>query len=75
MPGVKKHHFNLRATDDLFVMVIECTHNSNEAEIANFLQENGAIDINTQDAEEGWWFGRYDREQKLYKSEDLEIVE
>jgi hypothetical protein len=24
-PFVKKHHFNLRSTDDLFVMAIECT--------------------------------------------------
>ena len=28
-PGVKKHHFHKRATDDLFVMVIECTDKTN----------------------------------------------
>jgi hypothetical protein len=26
----------------------------------------GAKEINTQVAEDGWWIGRYDREQKLY---------
>jgi hypothetical protein len=71
MPGVKKHHFELRSTDDLMTMVIECNQNSNEAEIENFLRENGAIEINTQVAEEGWWFGRYDKEQKLYKTEEV----
>ena len=33
-PFVRKHHFSLRATDDLFVMVIECTAKTNEAEAA-----------------------------------------
>jgi len=23
-----------------------------------------------QEAEDGWWFGRYDREQKLYRTEE-----
>ncbi len=71
MPGVKKHHFNLRSTDDLMTMVIECTPKSNTAEIESFLQNNGAIDINVQEAEPGWWFGRYDREQKLYQTEEV----
>ena len=31
-PFVKKDHFNLRSTDDLFVMVIECTEKTNETE-------------------------------------------
>ncbi|MEO5648785.1 MAG: DUF3341 domain-containing protein [Ginsengibacter sp.] len=73
MPGVKKHHFSPRATDDAFVMVIECTDTSNEAEIESFLGNNGAIEINTQEAEEGWWFGRYDRDQKLYRTEEEEV--
>ncbi len=71
MPGVKKHHFSPRATDDAFVMVIELTAQSNEEEIKSFLHTNGAIEINTQVAEAGWWFGRYDREQKLYRTEEL----
>ena len=73
MPGVKKHHFSPRATDDAFVMVIELTPQSNEEEIKSFLQDNGAMDINTQVAEEGWWFGRYDREQKLYRAEEAVV--
>src|SRR5712675_3670308 len=54
-PFVRKHHFNLRSTDDQFTMVIECTEKSNEEEIKAFLQSIGAKGINTQVAETGWW--------------------
>ncbi len=70
-PFLKKHHFHSRATDDLFVMVIECTAKTNEAEVVNFFQSNGAIEVNVQDAETGWWLGRYDRHQKLYRYEEV----
>ena len=73
MPGVKKHHFSPRATDDAFVMVIECSEKTNETEIQSFLGNNGAIEINVQEAEEGWWFGRYDKEQKLYRAEEVGV--
>jgi hypothetical protein len=65
-PFVKKHHFHPRATDDLFVMAIECTEKTNEAEVTAFLEKAGAIEINTQNAETGWWIGRYDKVQTLY---------
>ena len=68
-PFVKKHVFHPRATDDLFVMAIECTDKTNEAEVQSFLSNAGAIERNIQVAETGWWIGRYDREQKLYKEE------
>lgn len=71
MPGVKKHHFSPRATDDAFVMVIECTNKTNENDIQGFLDNNGAIEINVQEAEDGWWFGRYDKEQKLYRTDEV----
>lgn len=71
MPGVKKHHFSPRATDDAFVMAIELTERSNEEEIREYLAGTGAIEINTQEAETGWWFGRYDKEQKLYREEEF----
>jgi hypothetical protein len=64
-PFVRKHHFHLRSTDDLFVVVIECTPKTNDAEAMAFLGTLGAREINIQDAETGWWLGRYDREQKL----------
>src|SRR4051794_5250565 len=44
-PFVKKDHFNLRSTDDLFVMVLECTDKTNENEAVNFLQSIGAKDV------------------------------
>ena len=65
-PFVKKHHFHARATDDLFVMVIECGPKTNEEEVAAFLTRNGAVEVNTQVAETGWWLGTYDKEKKLY---------
>jgi hypothetical protein len=65
-PFVKRHHFHLRATDDLFVMAIECTDKTNVDDLKGFLQSAGAVEVNYQVAETGWWFGRYDKEQKLY---------
>jgi hypothetical protein len=65
-PFVKKHHFHPRATDDLFVMVIECTSKTNVADLTGFMQSAGAIEVEEQIAEDGWWIGRYDKEQKLY---------
>ena len=49
-PGVKKHHFHKRATDDL----------------QSLLKSNGAVETETQVAEDGWWFGTYDKEDNLY---------
>jgi len=64
-PFVKKHHFHPRATDDLFVMVIEVTPRANEEEVRSYLQSVGAKEVNVQAAETGWWLGTYDKEQKL----------
>ncbi|HEU4471005.1 MAG TPA: DUF3341 domain-containing protein [Flavisolibacter sp.] len=66
-PFVKKDHFHPRATDDLFVMAIECTDKTNEAEVSQFLGSLGAKDINTQYKETGWWIGRYDQEEKPFE--------
>ena len=68
-PFVKKDHFHPRATDDLFVMAIECTEKTNEAEVTQFLQNIGAVEVTTKHKETGWWLGRYDKEEKLYKTE------
>jgi hypothetical protein len=68
-PFVKKHHFHPRATDDLFVMAIECTDKTNATEVELFLQNAGAKEINIQVVETGWWIGTYDKEQKLYAQE------
>src|SRR5450432_1458910 len=67
-PFVRKHHFNLRSTDDLFVMVIECTPKNNEADISAFLGSIGAKEINVQNAETGWWLGRYDKDTKPFEN-------
>ena len=60
-PFVRKHHFSLRATDDLFVMVIECTTKTNEADLQAFLKSIGALDVHVQNAETGWWLGSYSK--------------
>ena len=61
-PFVKKDHFNLRSTDDTFVMVLECTDKTNEADTINFLQSMGASDVQVVHKETGWWLGRYDKD-------------
>jgi hypothetical protein len=65
-PFVKKDHFSLRSTDDTFVMAIECTDKTNEAEATNFLQSIGAADVGTQYKETGWWLGTYDKETVMF---------
>lgn len=66
MPGVKKHIFHPRQTDDKFVMVIELTEKTNAEEVKSFLTSAGAHDINEQKAEAGWWFGRFDKDDEFY---------
>jgi len=61
-PFVKKDHFNLRSTDDTFVMVLECSDKTNEADTINFLQSMGAADVQVVHKETGWWLGRYDKD-------------
>jgi hypothetical protein len=61
-PFVKKDHFNLRSTDDTFVMVLECSDKTNEADTINFLQSIGAADVQVVHKETGWWLGRYDKD-------------
>ncbi|MBS1748438.1 MAG: DUF3341 domain-containing protein [Bacteroidetes bacterium] len=73
-PFVKRHHFHKRATDDLFVMVIECTSKTNVQETENFLKNAGALEVNTQLAETGWWLGRYDLDRKLFESKTETIT-
>jgi hypothetical protein len=73
-PFVRKHHFNLRSTDDQFTMVIECTEKSNEEEIKAYLQSVGATGINTQVAESGWWLGRYDNDKTPFQQKGATLA-
>ncbi len=68
-PFVRKHHFHPRATDDKFVMVVDCSARNNESEVSEFLNSLGATEVNVQNAETGWWLGRYDKQQKLLAEE------
>ncbi|MDI9363989.1 MAG: DUF3341 domain-containing protein [Flavobacterium sp.] len=70
-PGVKKHHFHARASDDTFVMVIECTDKTNIDDLQAFLSNAGALETNLQIAEEGWWFGRYDKDEMPFESTQI----
>src|SRR4030095_5155973 len=70
---LKRHHFHLRATDDLFVMVIECTAKTNEAEALDYLQKLGAVETNVQEAESGWWLGRYDRDSLPFEVREANV--
>ncbi len=63
MPGVKKHVFHPRQTDDLFVVAIELTGEETQEEVVDFLKSTGAVETDVQIAESEWWFGRYDKEE------------
>ena len=69
-PFVRKHHFNLRSTDDQFTMVIELTGKSNEADVQAYLGSIGAKGINTQVAETGWWWGSYAKNKQPYDNRE-----
>lgn len=73
-PFVKKDHFNLRSTDDLFVMAFEATERTNETEAMAFLKSLGATDVKVDYKETGWWLGRYDRETKIFEKKEKEVV-
>ncbi len=66
-PFLKKHHFHPRATDDYFVMAIECTAKTNVEDLKAFLANNGAFETDVQEAEPGWWLGTYDKDQQLIR--------
>jgi hypothetical protein len=66
-PFVKKDHFHLRATDDTFVMVIECNDKTNEEEVTQFLAGMGAQEITTQLKETRWWLGDYAKDHKPFQ--------
>jgi hypothetical protein len=66
-PFVKKDHFNLRSTDDTFVMALECTDKTNEQEAIAFLNSLGAVDVAVQYKETEWWLGRYDRQTHKFE--------
>lgn len=72
-PFVKKDHFNPRSTDDTFVLALECTDKTNEAEVLGFLRDTGAKDVQVQYKETGWWWGRYDREEKRFERKEQAV--
>ena len=74
-PFVKKHHFHPRATDDLFVMVIELTSKTNEDEVIAFLQSIGTVETKVEEAETGWWLGRYDTDKRPFESPNVISVQ
>jgi Protein of unknown function (DUF3341). len=63
MPGVKKHVFHPRQSDDLFVVAIELNDHVSEQEVTDFLKSTGAQEISVQIAEADWWYGRFDQEE------------
>ena len=73
-PFLKKHIFHQRASDDTFVMVIECTAKTNEEDLKGFLASAGAEDINVQEAEPGWWLGMWDKEQQLIREKAVTVA-
>lgn len=67
MPGVKKHLFHPRQTDDYFVIAVEVTEPDSEHEIIEFFKTTGCIETDVQVAENGWWYGWWDKEEDYTK--------
>ena len=67
MPGVKKHVFHPRQTDDLFVVAIELNDHVTEQEVIDFLKSTGTVETSVQIAESEWWYGRFDQEEPYEK--------
>lgn len=63
MPGVKKHVFHPRQSDDLFLIVIELNDHVSEQEVIDYLKTTGAVETNVQVAEAEWWYGRWDKKE------------
>ena len=68
MPGVKKHVFHPRQSDDLFVVVIEMNEHTTDVEVLDFLKSTGAVETNIQHAESEWWYGRWDKVEDYQKA-------
>lgn len=68
MPGVKKHVFHPRQTDDLFVLTIELTDHMDELEVVNFLKTTGPVETSVQTAESEWWYGRFDKDEPYHNA-------
>src|SRR6201996_450038 len=66
MPGVKKHVFHPRQSDDLFVVALEVT-DMNELEAIEFLKTTGAVETSVQIAESEWWYGYFDKDEAYEK--------
>lgn len=73
-PFIKKHVFHPRATDDLFVMVIETTARTNVDDLKGFLSSAGSIETYEQVAESGWWLGRYDKDEIPFENRNKEVA-
>lgn len=69
-PFVKKHTFHPRATDDLFVMVIETTAKTNMDDLKGFLSSNGSFEVYEEIAEDGWWLGRWDKNEIPFENKN-----
>lgn len=67
MPGVKKHVFHPRQSDDYFVIAVEITDPASELEIVEYLKTTGAVETHVQIAENSWWYGFWDKEEDYQK--------
>ena len=55
-------------------MVIECTDKTNTDDLKAFLSNAGAVEVDLQIAEEGWWLGRYDQEEMPFEKSQIAVV-
>jgi len=72
-PFVRKHLFNLRQTDDLFILVVDASV-ANADEALHFVKNQKPLDVEIQEAESEWWWGRFDKEQQLINEQAITVL-
>jgi hypothetical protein len=55
-------------------MVIETTGKTNVDDLKGFLSSNGALETYEEMAEDGWWLGRYDKNEMPFEFKKDEPV-
>jgi hypothetical protein len=72
-PFVRKHLFNLRQTDDLFIMAVDANV-ANTDEALKFVKNQSPVDVEIQEAETQWWWGRFDKERQLINEDAVRVL-
>lgn len=64
-PGLKRHHFHPRVTDDRMAVVLDLDENTlSEEDLTAFFKEKGALSAEVQTVNTDWYWGLYRLDEK-----------